>query len=499
LLDFLIENSARAEIIAQQSAAIQVSALGTKFCDSYFLLRAPLSEIGAKGSVDFEESSDAELEAYNRQDNKILFEALHSFCDVVESLGGTMATTVASTAMDIFRRSYQRETAYSTDESIALSRKAYYASDVQVRSSRAAHCYIYDINSSFPASMALGECPWQFAGRVRRKIGDSRKGIAYCSVHAPNIEHPFLPVRAANGGVYFPVGSWAGWYTEADIQYASELGYRITPHSWLLYRTSDSLAGYATDIYKKRQASSDFWQLALKFLLNSLYGKFAEDPDKEMIVLSRPRPNADADPYYPGAWKVPASRLLPHEHPHVCAWITSLSRIALHRMVMRISSLGYQVFYNDTDSVFTDAPWIPNIGDGLGQWGRAGIMTDARFEAAKLYSGIVEYGDKHRRTIKAKGFAPVSSAERRAKRALAAGADLDSVIAEIDALWGAIESGKNVRYEASRRFRRILAGARPGEDSQFKSKKGSRLPKRAPLDNGRTRPWTYDEISERAI
>lgn len=502
LLSFFLKNGIAAEIIARGSAAILIDALGTTWCDSYFLMRAPLADLGAKTTVDFETSSDEELREYNQNDNEVLYAALHNFADVVESFGGRMRTTVASTAMDIFRRQYQAAPAYSTTESVELSRKAYFASDVQVRGREAPYVYIHDINSSFPASMAKGGCPWQYAGKARRKVGDKRAGIVYCQVSAPrSMKHPFLPVRAPNGGVYFPTGNWAGWYTESDIDYADSLGYRIRPLTWMLFERSNDLAGYAKDIYAMRRHKTGFWRLALKFLLNSLYGKFGESTDKEKILLSGPRPSPDALPYQPGAWRVPTTQYLAHEQPHICAWITSLSRIALHQMVIRLEAAGHRVYYNDTDSVMTDAPTIPApfAGDDLGEWDLAGTIQNAIFEAAKLYSGEVVGGAPGERMIKAKGFAPASSAMRKLKRAIKSGAGLHDAITEVNAIWSSIERGAAVDYAAPRRYKRILAGALPGEDETYKTKRGARLPKRCHVNRAETRPWTYNEVMQQAL
>jgi len=499
LLEFLISEGAPATIISRGSAAIVIDALGTSWHDSYFLLRAPLADLGAKGDVDFETSTDEELAEYNKQDNVILYEALHNFCNVVESLGGQMRATVAATAMDLFRRAYQTRPAYSTTESNETARLAYFGSDVQVRGEYGENVHIYDINSSFPASMALGGCPWQYLGKTRRKVGTRRAGIAYCEIETPaSMAHPYLPVRAPNGGVYFPTGSWAGWYTEADLDYASELGIRIRPLVWLLYERSDDLRGYARDLYERRRKSTGFWRLVLKFLLNALYGKFGESTAKEQIVLSGPRPSEDARPVYPGAWTVSKEQYLAHEQPHICAWITSLSRQALHRMLMRVVEAGYLVYYNDTDSLMTNAPTLPGgLSDALGAFDRVDeMLPKARFMASKLYTGVSEAGH---RFVKAKGFAPASQAMRNYKRAIKSGTGLADALREIDDVWGSIESGTPVEYAAPNRFRAVLRGKGPGERDTQKTRLQKRLPKRRAVSKSETKPWSYIEIMERAL
>lgn len=333
--------------------------------------------------------------------------------------------------------------------------------------------------------------PWRYLGRGRH-LRPGALGYALATITIPrDCKYPSIPVRAGNGGIYYPTGTVHGWYSELDISYASEQGYRVVTHEWLSFAPSSDLAGFVNALAPARIAAKErgdaFWAHALKIVLNSLYGKFGERRLKERVLYGEA--TATSRSIYPGVHVDEHEVLLDHEQVHVSAWITAAARIALHRQYSGLARAGYRIYYWDTDSVFSDAETVPEQGSELGEWGPVGQLWRARFKAPKSYAG--EYLDAKKREkeylVKAKGVAEISRIMR------------DRIIAPKDKAellrekWGALENGEALYFPAMRRFRAILAGKQPGEDIASKSYRG-RYPKRKFIGDYDSIPWNREEL-----
>lgn len=495
IIHWLLERQRPFEIAPSGSAALRLDALGTTYSDSFFLLRAPLASIGEgleheKGHVDYEHASFDELSLYNQRDCEILRRALQRFFQIIVELGGFPRSTAASTAMDLFRRVYQRDAAYVPDDVNAILRTAYFASDVQPAVRRAERAFLRDRNSSFPAEMR-NPIPWRFLGRAKR-LPAGKLGFGLATVKVPkNCPYPPLPVRAGNGGIYFPTGSIHGWYSQLDIDYAAELGCDVKVHEWLVFESSSDLAGFVNALAPLRmaakQSGDEFWALALKIVLNSLYGKFGERIWKEVVMFGRS--TATSRMLYPGVHVDEIERPLAHEQVQICAWITSAARIALHRQYWAIAHMtGHKVYNWDTDCVFSSLDIVPNMGKQLGEWNDDGILRRARFLAPKMYSGFYQKNDKTPEyMVKAKGVAEIGRIMRDRRM------EHDDKVMALQASWAALEKGQTLEFPSMRRFRSILRGNEAGEDDVTKTYRG-RYTKRRFISDDESAPWHRDEL-----
>jgi hypothetical protein len=493
-IHWLLDRGRPFEIVPSGSAALRLEAMGTSYLDSFFLLRAPLASIGEglgeeKEKIDYETATFDELCPYNERDNSILRNALMRFFKIIVDLGGYPRSTAASTAMDLFRRVYQTSPAYVPDDINAILRTAYFASDVQPAAKRAEIAYLRDRNSSFPAEMR-NPVPWRFVGRAKR-LPRGKLGFGLATVTVPHsCPFPPLPVRAGNGGIYFPTGTIHGWYSQLDIDYAAELGCNVAVHEWLVFEPSNDLAGFVNALIplrlKAKHTGDEFWALALKIVLNSLYGKFGEKIWKEIVMFGRSTPTSRM--LYPGVHVDETERPLAHEQVHVCAWITAGARIALHRQYWAIAHQGHRVYNWDTDCVFSSLDKVPNMGPDIGQFNDDGILRHAKFGAPKFYSGWYQKpGKREQYLVKAKGVAEIGRIMR--DRNL----ELDDKMHRLQAAWATLESGQTLKFPSMRRFRAVLQGNRPGEDDVTKTYRG-RYPKRRFVSDDESVPWKREEL-----
>ena len=295
------------------------------FGDSYWLLRDKLSKIGesigmAKGGGDsyacpgatFQKSvgEDGEeafigscghakgmcmfyapfgiLRDYNEQDCRILWHAIDAFQTELLLLGGELTMTVAGCAMRLFRGAFLKTEIATSDELNEIAREAYVASRVEVFRSSIEDAHYYDVNSSFPYSMTKRQ-PGSPIGTSAKWAENDELALVRAEVRVPEMYLPPIPYRAGNR-VYFPTGSWRGWFSGVDLQLLLESGGRIEK-VWRAHNFSpfDDMRGYVETLYEMRRKEADgsFRKLLLKYLLNSLYGKTGETSEKDMLIAGR--------------------------------------------------------------------------------------------------------------------------------------------------------------------------------------------------------------------
>jgi len=432
------------------------------------------------------------LEEYNEGDCTILYQALRRFEEELLELGGSLAYTIASTAMRLFRSRFLRHDIEIGDAVNKAARAAYVASRVEVFRRESGPGRGYDINSSFPHSMSspLPGNPIR-TGKALNLGG--RLYLADVKVTVPKSYLPPLPVRHADGRIFFPVGSWRQWYTSDDLELLLAEGGRIDKvfHS-IEFEPFTDLADYVKVIYGLRETEKDeFRRLVYKYLLNSLYGKFAERETKEYMVINPERTDtldSDGKPLLrmisPGVFLGEQEVNNSHSHVPIAAFITARSRALLFRYLKAATSRG-RVWYCDTDSIYTDIRMATTTG--LGGLKLEYCYDSATFLAPKLYAleGAVKGGEgKPKGKVKAKGFTGLD-------------------VMQFAAMAGEVLGGVDFRDRTAHRIRRMLrykelcnAGEScPCEVQTIKRMALMGRPKRADAGDD-TRPWTVREIGE---
>lgn len=497
------------------------------FADSYWLLRDSLAKIGAsigmeKGGADYYCPNHPScghdgkcifwapigiLRDYNELDCRILWNAINRFQFELLDLGGELALTVASCAMRLFRGAYLKQAIPTDPEINETCRSAYIASRVEPFESfyrgsweegpggviTKLHDFrrYYDVNSSFPFSMTKPQ-PGK-AIRSSTRWAEGKLSLVNATVTVPAMDVPPIPMRAS-ARVYFPTGTWDGWFMGTDLQLLLESGGRIESISRCHdFEPFDDFRGYVETLYSMRRSSKDsFRKLLLKYLLNSLYGKTGEQSEKDTLIAGRkPKKNElrDVRELAPGVWVGIRDAKVEHAWVPIAANITAESRALLTRGIWRSG----RAMYCDTDSITTDCKTLGN-STALGELKQEYEVLEARFAAAKLYrlkvlakkgaDGKLEPAlldedegpfyamDK----IRAKGFAP--------RRGLTSG-EFDELV-----------EGTPMRQVRMLRVREVLASGdlRPREQVIEKRVLLAERPKRCPLPDGRSRPWDVSEL-----
>lgn len=213
--------------------------------------------------------------------------------------------------------------------------------------------YQYDIRSAYPAAMTLlpdlSNVAWTHYTKGTRVHNDYAL-YKVCTRDVDDAGIGTIPHRNRLGTIYYP--SWAsGWYWGIECSHVP-LSRRV--ESW--YPSGSGLTSrpfaFVADAYRQRailKAANQPQQLAMKLMLNSLYGKLAQSKGARL----------DKDT---GEWTYPAF------HEIVWAgWITAYTRSLISDAMHSVAPGA--IIACETDSVFSTVSidGLP-LSDSLGDW-----------------------------------------------------------------------------------------------------------------------------------
>jgi len=311
----------------------------------------------------------AYIEKYNMRDSEITYLFANFLQDSFNKFGCKMRITAASTAMDLFQRRYLKQSMYQEPrERMELEYNAYYGGRCEVfKRGLVRDVNYYDFNSLYPSVM-LGDYPnISYSHYTERGEIDfiDYDGISEVRVRCPDdLNIPFLPLHH-NNKTMFPTGEFNGWYSNVELRYALELGYKILDVKRQIYytRTHRPFEKYVSTLYALRKAmkyKKDPAELIMKLMMNSLYGKFGQKMyGKEQVFhldsisveqLDKMSKNGevmiqnDYVYYKEEKPKYVSSHILP---------IYALYTTALGKIKMYEAMKDIEVIYVDTDSIIT--------------------------------------------------------------------------------------------------------------------------------------------------
>jgi len=322
------------------------------------------------------------IEEYNIRDSKITYEFLKWLQSEIVSLGGNMEITSAKTSMNLFRRQYLKDWIQQpTEDLIKEGYEAYYGGRVspftkgKIDSQKVGKIRCYDVASLYPHVMRSIEFPQpktlRFSrGRedfenMRERI-DIYEGISKVTVEAPQMDKPVLPLRTESK-LLFPVGIFTGYYTHNELRYAIDNGYEIKSIEKQQYTTSsfNPFENFVCDMFEKRlkyREEENPSELVTKLMMNSLYGKFGQklegdggiyQPMSEKHSFENLEEGTDIE----DGWVVeePEDNRIPsYINPIIASYVTAGGRIELHKWIRRAQERGGEVYYCDTDSLYTN-------------------------------------------------------------------------------------------------------------------------------------------------
>lgn len=370
ILEDIMDSGFQFQILETNGSIISIDIITRNgkitIADSYHLLRASLKALTESFNVAHKKKDydvmkgvswhDKKLMQYLENDCIGLYECLVSFRKILGV--SKLRLTIASQALQVFRDQLGDETelltmpiAYEND-----LRDNFYAGGRVELYKGMGTVNIYDVNSLYPSVM-LNEMP---LGEVF-KTNSYRKGYIgfYCVEILDTPDWYISPLMLKGGKCFFPNGRGI-YYMSSDtlemlihdygIRYKILYGYYFKKREYLFNN-------YIERFYKEK---SEYYGQArgiiAKFLLNALYGKFAQKRLRETITTMRNAGKNRFTDFQPesglGLVLVLKESKSTFILPYLSAYITELARLK-HFLLMREDEKN--IYYCDTDSIFSSS------------------------------------------------------------------------------------------------------------------------------------------------
>lgn len=379
------------------SGLLKVELYGTKhyFLNSTSFFAGKLADMAKFVGLEKYDGHALDID-YMLQDCKIVYTFVKMLQKkLVLEEGCNLGVTIGRMSMDSYRHKHMIGTEQLTYNSPNCL-KAYYGGRVEIfKMGETKNLKVVDINSCYPFVMREFQYP-DTSTIEPSTINTHHFGIGEFTVFVPDdVFIPVLPIKA-DGKLFFPKGKFRGWWTYAEVRHAVEHGARIIKeHAGEGTNSGCRPFESFIDTYyelrqgaKKRSAKNEhdvqakFDDLFYKLWLNNLYGKWCQHKaGSEMTrdkwpfwklqkYIDHPKfKTSKIGPFY--------SYETPEEKPPITAnymwgvYVTSYSRIYLHKGLSSVHKAGHTLVYCDTDSIMynpcnTRVPF--NITSNLGDW-----------------------------------------------------------------------------------------------------------------------------------
>lgn len=321
---------------------------------------------------------------YLKYDTLGLYECISHFENIINSYGGEVKLTVASTSLDIFKHKYLKTILNSLtditkhdDNTIIkvedIIRNYYFGGRTEIFKRYGEYLHYYDVNSLYPYVM-LNKMP--ISQPYYMDLEDlnlkSDSGFVYCDIgfHNPDII-PLIPyklkMKSANKLIY-PMGNWSAWLDLDMYRKAVEIGYDINVHHGIVFNTDYIFNDFIKDFYALR-SESDSLKTIGKLILNSLYGKWAQKREKKQIIkylgmdIKYICDNLKVYNLEKNLYEKISISTSKHIIPSISAHITTLSQLELYKHLEKCGKDN--IYYCDTDSIITSEklPTGKNLGE----------------------------------------------------------------------------------------------------------------------------------------
>lgn len=277
-------------------------------------------------------------------------------------------------------------------------RKSYHGGRTEVFKRYGRNLFYYDVNSMYPSVMKNRPYP---AGKIfhTKKFWKDRLGIYEATVHVPYMRYPLLCTKSKDDKLLFPIGTFDGVFTSAELLEAQKYGVRFKIKTGMVWTDScypftDYVNHWHTEKKKAKKNGDKAREYIAKLHLNSLYGKLGQRRFHRHVKQGLASWMKDKDAYClheeMDLWSYDVADKTPFTYVHLGSFVTAYSRILLHQGMMEVDNNGGEVFYCDTDSITTDVHI--KSGDNLGEWELENEIREGIFILPKLYALSLQDG-----------------------------------------------------------------------------------------------------------
>jgi len=420
-----------AQIVGQSKAELGGPCDCGRNCGGYCTLAPDMSDARWKRTID-----------YLVQDCRALSDVLDFVAEYSADNGIELRGTVGSTAWATAKAIADLPNADYEPSQYPLIRAGYYGGRTECHRMRADYVVGHDIHSAYPAALVKIDVPVGKPKPLDSRAAASafergRPGIYHCEVDVPESMAPPLPWRGQDR-LYFPHGRFSGAWTEIELRHALNCGVKILAFdiAFVWPSAENILREPCEHIWNLRAREAERnpalarW---LKWVANSLTGKFAQDPESHIHALDRSGNLPTACPGGACLGFCTPSRCCDHQCSGQCerwesddplgriwsrvewrqpacghiiwaAYLTAATRVELHNQINHATDSWV---YSDTDSVYATRQLSRNIGPNLGQFGIEKEGSNWRCIAPKAYAFDSADGP----VIRCKGLGRISPAD----------------------------------------------------------------------------------------
>ena len=344
-----------------------------------------------KMKINFDACTTQELSVYCKNDVRIELVNFEVFIKFMEdNLVGSLRYTRASTAMAayLFRHYNTPIYIHNNAEAIAMEREAYKGGRCEcfvLGDLSGQPFHIVDVNSLYPYVMQKYTFPhkWYKLSHPRSPKTIAKMLRHHAVVARVRIETDEPVYAIKTGRTIFPVGTFDTTLCTPELQYAVDHGHIIKVYDAVEYERANIFSSYVNTMYalrsKCKQEGNVAYEQLVKYLMNSLYGKFgqkAEDwikignapnePDREEMILYKPPKRPTRLRYLLGeVFELKTHGEAFNSFPAISAHVTAYARLYLWEL-MQVCGRGNYV-YCDTDSLMVTDVGLSNLSSYMSQ------------------------------------------------------------------------------------------------------------------------------------
>ena len=372
------------------------------FEDSYLLLPMSLKNMNKMFGVEEKgrwphaknlrpwEMGDAfgTFRAYLKNDCLSLSHSIESLCEVLGyTFGITPSISLSTTSAKTFSRCfYDLDKVEANEEYESYIREAIFGGRNEVYKRYGEDINVYDVRSMY---VSCYDTPVP-TGKMRWIKPDIDKGaLAEATVKIPKDWYIGPLPYKYKGRLIFPTGEVTNWWDTRELRNAAKLGVDITLRRQLYCEEEPILKEFGEFISKLRVGKQDtYWKM---FGL-ALSGKLGQGRWKDVVKHISTLQGQDMEGYSPlDLEEVYFQRReyiggrTPYIKPAIAMRIRSEARVRHLNLLLEASKSG-EIFYGDTDSIFTTTS-LP-IGPKVGELTHLGKAERGYFIRQKLYAVI---------------------------------------------------------------------------------------------------------------
>ncbi len=342
-----------------------------------------------------------ELLEYLEYDCWGLYEVIEKYFNWPMIKRAGAAFTIASQSLRVFRTFLQNPISSLPNEVDHFVRRSYFGGRTEIfkpffQQSRDNEILrSLDVNSLYPYIMRTLEYPGKFK---KETCFYNEKAIGFydVEVEVPDMYIPPLGMRfeGMDHRLIFPTGKFRGIWATSEINYAMEMGCKITKvfNGMVFQNEGKIFEGFIEYLYamRKRSVKGSVENVLCKLIMNSTYGRFGLNTAREKLDFDRGQLYVDSHMDIPldaegkriiRLVKEPVDLSSSFTNVAIPAWVTAGSRIHMHKLIMKKPE---DMYYMDTDSLKTTHDYEHNDSE-LGALKLEYKMKQAAFILPKTY------------------------------------------------------------------------------------------------------------------